>query len=640
MLDPRPDFYSFLKPAVRASGHQNENEVQTGLAVRVLSFSTTSLAARADRIVNGWINPAVTDEEERARQRQLLRSAAGGAALAVLALPTVLLGSFRLSSSLAIGVAACALCLLLAAALSFSGSRRRTGILALTLSSSAAGLLCGVTGGLASPYAVWLVVPALEAVLFGRSRQWVAGGVAAALAGAGGAAAIALATASATAAPLAPAVGLLAFLAYAGIRIAAALRPVPQPVPAVEHGGNDLAVLDSLAGLVTVHDHRGHVVSVHGAGTPGWLADPVGRGFLNQIHIADRIAFLQAIDAIRNGARYAEAELRMQRASAGLGGEQFGHLHIDFSPMPGEGTMIIAQSRDISAEAALRQAAARKADAAESANAAKSRFLAAVSHELRTPLNAILGFSDVLTQEYFGTFANDRQREYVELIRTSGAHLLAVVNTMLDVSKIEAGRYEIITEAFDVADAVTACEAMLALQAEQKGVALVSRVARGCGEVVADRRALHQILINLVANAIKFTEKGGVVTIDAGLRGNRFVLSVSDTGIGIAAEQMETIGQPFVQAQGGTARAYEGSGLGLSLVKGLVSLHGGSFAIESTLGQGTMVTVELARDGSGARQANAPAPQSQTVEFPPRLAGAAAKGWNTEGRNDAQARTA
>ncbi|MGN6548272.1 MAG: sensor histidine kinase [Pararhizobium sp.] len=611
--------------------------------MRVSSISFTSLAARADRIVDHWISPAVDDEEERVRQTRLLRTAAGGAALAVLCLPAALLPSLGPATALAIALAGCAICLLLAAALSLSGSRLRTGVLALVLATSVLTLLCGVTGGLASPYGAWLAMPALEAALFGRSPRWAATGAAAALAGAGLAGVFALAVQPLPASPFAHAAGLLAFLCYAGMRIAAAVHPEPPVVEPGERERHDLTMLDNLAGLVTVHDQRGHVISVRGADAAKaeWLVRPIGRGFLNQIHVADRIAFLQAIDAIRNGAPHAEAELRMERPSIVPGGDQFVHLHVDFSAAPNdEGeSLIVAQSRDVSAEMALRQAAARKADAAESANAAKSRFLAAVSHELRTPLNAILGFSDVLAQEYFGRLTNDRQREYVELIRTSGSHLLAVVNTMLDMSKIEAGRYEIIAESFDVAGAVAACESMLALQAEQKGVALVSRVARGCGEVVADRRAIQQILINLVANAIKFTEQGGVVTVDAGMRGDRFILSVSDTGIGIAADELETIGQPFVQAQGGTARAYEGSGLGLSLVKGLVSLHGGSFAIESKLGQGTVVTVELARDGSDARRANQPA-KPQMVEFPPRLSGAALMERNMEGCDDAQARTA
>jgi two-component system, cell cycle sensor histidine kinase DivJ len=278
---------------------------------------------------------------------------------------------------------------------------------------------------------------------------------------------------------------------------------------------------------------------------------------------------------------------------------------------------VVTQSRDISHEQHLREEAARKAAEAESANDAKSRFLAAVSHELRTPLNAILGFSDILIGEYFGKLENDRQREYVGLIRQSGAHLLSVVNTMLDMSKIEAGRYELLVEPFSIGQSIQACEAMLGLQAREKNLTLTSRVQRGLGEIVADQRAVQQVLINLVGNAIKFTDAGGVVSIDAAASGNMLKLTVSDTGIGIPADKLANLGQPFVQVQNEYTRRYEGTGLGLSLVKGLVALHGGSFAISSVQGEGTAITILIPLDGSGVD--GQPEDQDKTVDFPPRL---------------------
>ena len=189
---------------------------------------------------------------------------------------------------------------------------------------------------------------------------------------------------------------------------------------------------------------------------------------------------------------------------------------------------------------------------------------------MRTPLNAIIGFSDILAREYFGTFSDERQREYVGLIHQSGHHLLSLVNTMLDMSKIEAGRYELFAESFKIAEAVSNCEAMLGLQASEKGVTLTHRVARGVDELTADRRAVQQILINLVGNAIKFTDSGGVVSTDVELRGQTLRLVVCDTGIGMPASQIERIGEAFLQGQNSLSRNYEGTGLGLSLVKGLV----------------------------------------------------------------------
>jgi len=193
---------------------------------------------------------------------------------------------------------------------------------------------------------------------------------------------------------------------------------------------------------------------------------------------------------------------------------------------------------------------------------------------------------------------------------------------MLDMSKIEAGRYELCLEPFDIAAVVRSCEAMLALQAKTKGVTLTSRIQRGLDEVVADQRAIQQILINLVSNAVKFTDAGGAISIDASMRDGVLNLCVSDTGIGIPADKLEMLGQPFVQIQNDYSRRFEGTGLGLSLVKGLVALHGGDFAIASTAGAGTIITISIAADGSGIPAAGAA--REDLVEFPPRLRAAPA----------------
>ncbi|MCP8897046.1 two-component sensor histidine kinase [Shinella daejeonensis] len=386
---------------------------------------------------------------------------------------------------------------------------------------------------------------------------------------------------------------------------------------------------DLFAGLVTLHDARGYVTSVHGrdrAGAFAWMRDPMGRGFIDQIHVSDRLAFLAAIDRLRQGGEQETVDLRLDRPRLQPDADQFAHMRVEMTAhRTADGVLkaVVAQSRDMSGEALARSETARKAAEAESANDAKTRFLAAVSHELRTPLNAILGFSDILAGEYFGKLENDRQREYVALIHQSGSHLLSVVNTMLDVSKIEAGRYELIAESFPVADSVRTCEQMLGLQAREKGLTLTSRVPRALGEAVADLRAVQQILINLVGNAIKFTDRGGVVTIDAMREGSDLLLVVSDTGIGIPADKLDAIGQPFMQVQNEYTRKYEGTGLGLSLVKGLVALHGGGFSIHSEPGQGTVITVRLPADGSGMVRDDETLAAAAPVDFPPRLTPAA-----------------
>ncbi|MFB9951384.1 sensor histidine kinase [Rhizobium puerariae] len=411
---------------------------------------------------------------------------------------------------------------------------------------------------------------------------------------------------------------LLAVAAFFAFQRRVAL-PAPGPQP------EDVA-FDACPGLSLVLDPQGLVLKAGGRDRhafPASLREASGQPLAEVVHVSDRIGFAQAFDVLRQGAADAMVDIRIERPFSAAG-RQFLPVRLDMTAIrDGEEELVsvFAQARDLSEEEELRLEAAAHVAEARSAHEAKSRFLAAVSHELRTPLNAILGFSDVLAGEYFGRLENDRQREYVGLIRQSGAHLLSVVNTMLDMSKIEAGRYELLAEPFMIAEAMEACRAMLDLSAREKGVTLTSRASRGLGEVIADRRAVQQILINLAGNAIKFTGPGGVVSIDAMLSGDDVVISVSDTGIGIAADKLEFIGQPFMQVENAYTRAYEGTGLGLSLVKGLVALHGGRFAISSRPGEGTVVTISLPADGSGV-QGMRDETREEKVEFPPRLTAA------------------
>lgn len=381
---------------------------------------------------------------------------------------------------------------------------------------------------------------------------------------------------------------------------------------------------DFCPGLFLTLDPAGIVLNAGGRDRQmflSFLREPLSRPFVEQVHVSDRLAFVQALDELRLGADVVVTDLRLDRPVIGLDQAQFLNVRLDMTAVradDGSLAAVRAQMLDIAGEMAIRDAVARKEEEASAAHEIKSRFLAAVSHEMRTPLNAILGFSDILIGEYFGKLENDRQREYVQLIRQSGAHLLSVVNTMLDMSKIEAGRYELVLENVDLAASLTECERMLSLQAQTKGLKLSSRLPKGLGDITADGRALRQIVINLLGNAIKFTDAGGAVTIDALRTGNEVTVSVSDTGIGIAPEKMALIGRPFTQVQNDLNRNYEGSGLGLSLVKGLTALHGGTFRIESRPGEGTVVMVTLPVDGSGARSVD----ETNMIEFPPRLAAA------------------
>ncbi|WP_307419607.1 sensor histidine kinase [Azospirillum rugosum] len=234
---------------------------------------------------------------------------------------------------------------------------------------------------------------------------------------------------------------------------------------------------------------------------------------------------------------------------------------------------------------------------AEMANRAKSEFLANMSHELRTPLNAIIGFSEILDSEFFGKL-NDRQKACAKDIHDSGKHLLDIVNAVLDMSKIEAGRYELTEEVVDPAEALAQCLMMVRDRAQDARVDLRNGITDGpAGELPAvwlDRRAFKQVVLNLLSNAVKFTPDGGRVTLSARVEEDgSLAVSVADTGIGIAPEFMEHLFQPFRQADNTVSRTFEGTGLGLSISKNLMELHGGSLSCASTPGIGTTMTARF-----------------------------------------------
>ena len=228
---------------------------------------------------------------------------------------------------------------------------------------------------------------------------------------------------------------------------------------------------------------------------------------------------------------------------------------------------------------------------AEAANAGKSRFLANMSHELRTPLNAIMGFSDIMRQSLFGPMPA-KYGDYSAMIHESGEHLLELINDVLDMSKIEAERFELHREEFDARDAVSAVMRLMRGQADRAGVNLRGLLPKEPLDVEADRRALKQIALNLISNALKFTPRGGSVTVTAQAEGSVLELVVADTGTGISAEDLRRLGRPFEQAGDAEQRA-AGTGLGLSLVRAFAELHGGDMALESVLGEGSTITVRL-----------------------------------------------
>jgi two-component system cell cycle sensor histidine kinase PleC len=233
---------------------------------------------------------------------------------------------------------------------------------------------------------------------------------------------------------------------------------------------------------------------------------------------------------------------------------------------------------------------------AEEANQTKSKFLANMSHELRTPLNAIIGFSEIMESGMFGTLGSEKYQEYCHDILTSGHYLLEVINDILDMSKIEAGRMKLDMEPLDLSKTLAESLRVVSGRADDKHLVLDADIESTI-PVVADRRAIKQIIVNLLSNAVKFTPDGGKVVVRSRVLSDRIVLMIADTGIGIAPQSLAKLGRPFEQVESQLTKTYHGSGLGLAIARSLTSLHGGSMRLRSKLGTGTVVCVSLPRDG-------------------------------------------
>jgi cell cycle sensor histidine kinase DivJ len=326
-----------------------------------------------------------------------------------------------------------------------------------------------------------------------------------------------------------------------------------------------------------------------------------GNGLIERIHVLDRPIYMTAFADANHGAKCRTVEVRVRRDSEQGVAPTFFWVEVALTPVidadDGAGPHeIVALFRDVT-ERKDQQSEMREAQrVAEAASDAKSRFLATIGHELRTPLNAIVGFSEMMTSGVVGELA-PAHKEYAELIHKSGLHLIDVVRMLLDMSRIEAGKFELQTDSFEPEGLVEPCLQMVDVIAREREIRVTTNLARNLPKLIADERACRQILINLVSNAIKFSHQGGPVAVSMKRQGRFLNLSVADRGIGMTPEALKRIGEPFFQAQEGLSRGYEGTGLGLSIVKGLVDLHQGELHVTSTPGEGTTITVLLPLNG-------------------------------------------
>ncbi len=482
--------------------------------------------------------------------------------------------------------------------LSRTGRYERAHLLSALALTALAALVTLCTGGIGSFAAVWLVVVPVEAAL-SASRRIVALATGLALAAAGLLLLLGVggylphAMTSPDQQSTLAALGIVSATLYAaGLALGAELlvRTGASLLHAEEDRHRLLA--HSMTDVVIRHGRNGSVLSAPRAAESivgVQASELLGNGLFDRVHVADRPAYLAALADAASLNEERSLELRI-RCGAG----QF--RWVDMRCLPRESGAgereVIAVLRDISERKSQDRAIETARAESERSDAAKIRFIATMSHELRTPLNAIIGFSDMLTNESLELDPR-RRLEYAKLINDSGRHLLSVVNGILDVSKIENGNFEITPEPFTPAPAIESCADLLALKAQDAGIELTMRIAPDLPDVAADRRAFNQILINLISNAVKFTPRGGRVTVSARCDGPKLAVTVEDTGVGIGESDLPRLGEAFFQGRVSYDRRHDGTGLGLSIVKGLVHLHGGEVDIKSRLGEGTRVTVRL-----------------------------------------------
>ena len=494
--------------------------------------------------------------------------------------------------------------------LSRTGHYERAHMLSSTALAAVVMAVCINTGGISSFAAIWLVAVPLDAAL-SASRRAVAIAVVLALGCALGLVAIEafgvlpLSRIPASYSSLFEAVGIATATIYASALAfsAESLARMSRNLLTVEEERYRL-LAHNISDVISRHSRNGAIRFISPAaealfGTPAALL--LEHGLFDRVHVADRPAYLTALSEAARSRDERSVEFRVRRDAQerALTAEfiwiEMRCRPIDASARPATdpGVDVVAVMRDVTERKLQEQALEAAHTEAERAGASKSRFLATMSHELRTPLNAIIGFSEMIVRENEMMIDAARRQEYAKLINESGLHLLSVVNGILDMSKMESGNFEIVPELFAPRESLIGCCNLMVLKARENGIDIVTRAPLDLPQITGDPRAFKQMLLNLLSNAIKFSERDGTVTVTAGIEGSRLMVRVIDNGVGIGAEDLKRIGDPFFQAGKTYQRRHEGTGLGLSIVKSLVAMHGGEMTVQSQVNVGTTVTVSL-----------------------------------------------
>ncbi|WP_430641900.1 PAS domain-containing sensor histidine kinase [Afipia birgiae] len=499
--------------------------------------------------------------------------------------------------------------------LSRTGHYERAHILSSTALAAVVMAVCINTGGISSFAAIWLVAVPLDAAL-SASRRAVVFAVALALGcalglvmiDAFGALPVSLVPASYSS--LFDALGIATATIYASALAfsAESLAQMSRKLLMVEEERYRL-LAHNISDVISRHSRNGAIRFISPAaeallGTPAALL--LEHGLFDRVHVADRPAYLTALSEAARSGDERSVEFRVKRDSARdsdhdrTPAADFVWIEMRCRPidatsrsLAGPGVDVVAVMRDVTERKLQEQALEMAHMEAERAGASKSRFLATMSHELRTPLNAIIGFSEMIVREKEMMIDATRRQEYAQLINESGLHLLSVVNGILDMSKMESGNFEILPELFAPRESLIGCCNLMVLKARENGIDIVTRAPADLPQITGDPRAFKQMILNLLSNAIKFSERGGTVTVTAGVEGSRLLVRVIDSGVGIGAEDLKRIGDPFFQAGKTYQRRHEGTGLGLSIVKSLVAMHGGEMTVQSQIDVGTTVTVAL-----------------------------------------------